>query len=171
MPGGNSLVNQSFMSYLVAPMGVIAMTELIGINEQVDQNDYSKSAAVALGGTYSGEILSIEMYTTEDDAGVGGAILVPDGVLYIFSADPTIAFGDTSISAAERLTLLGEKKIFAADWSSDANGGSAWLITAIPFHPLATLYFAFKLTSATSFNSAAGDDERLRFRIWYRRDS
>ena len=72
------------------------LTELVGINEQVDQNDYSGSVGVALGGTYSGEILSWCFYATEDGTGyvdVDAGDWVTDvngGAAYI--ADQPLAF-------------------------------------------------------------------------------
>ena len=145
------------------------LTELIGINEQVDQNDYGGSVAVALAGTYSGEILSFAFYSTEDGT---GAVQEPAGTLLILDADPAVSAGDTAITAAERVTVLGQVEVAAADWKSDANGASAFIYNQpVPFHELATLYFVWFHEDATSFNDGAGDDEQLEFDFWYRRDS
>jgi hypothetical protein len=109
------------------------------------------------------------LYSTEDGS---GAVQTPAGWLYIFDADPTISSGDTSMSAAERVTVLGRLEVEADDWDADANGGTAYIYdTPVAFHSLSTLYFVFKLTSATGMNDAAGDDEQLEFNFWYRRDS
>jgi hypothetical protein len=156
-----------------APILELGLTELIGINEQVDQNDYSGSVAVSIaspeGAPVSGEILSVCFYSTEDGS---GAVQQPEGWLYILDADPAVSSGDTAITAAERVTVLGRVKLEAADWDVDANGGTAYICdTPIAFHDLTTLYLVFKLTSATSINSAAGDDEQLEINGWYRRDS
>jgi hypothetical protein len=152
-----------------APILEGGLTELIGINEQVDQNDYSGSVEVELLHTASGEILSVALYNTEDGS---GAILSPEGWLYIFDADPGIVSGDTAMTAAERVTILGRVKVESGDWETDTGGGLAYIYdTPIPFHELSSLFFVFKLTSATSMNSAAGDDEQLEFNFWYRRDS
>jgi hypothetical protein len=145
------------------------LTELVGINEQVDQNDYSGSIGVALGGTYSGEILSIALYATEDGT---GAVQDSAGILYIFDADPSIASGDTAMTAAERVTIIGKIGIGAADWDVDANGGLAYICNQpIPFHAVSNLYFVWKHLDATGLNDAAGDDEQLEFNFWYRRES
>lgn len=145
------------------------LTELVGINEQVDQNDYSGSVGVALGGTYSGEILSVAFYATEDGT---GAVQDSAGILYVFDADPTISSGDTSMTAAERVTILGKIAIGAADWDTDTNGGLAYICNQpIPFHAVSTLYFVWKHLDATALNDAAGDDEQLEFNFWYRRES
>lgn len=145
------------------------LTELVGINEQVDQNDYSGSIGVALGGTYSGEILSIAFYATEDGT---GAVQDSAGILYIFDADPSIASGDTEMTAAERVTIIGKIGIGAADWDVDVNGGLAYVCNQpIPFHAVSTLYFVWKHLDATGLNDAAGDDEQLEFNFWYRRES
>ena len=151
------------------PMQQIGLTELIGINEQVDQNDYSASVAVTLGSIQSGEILDVCLFTTEDGT---GSVQSPEGWLYLFSADPSITSGATAMTAAARVTILGRIKVESADWETDANGGAAYIYdTPVAFPALSTLYFAFKLTSATSLNDGAGDDEQLEFNAKYRRDS
>lgn len=149
-------------------MIALGLTELIGINEQVDQNDYSASVEVELQYPASGEILSFAFYSTEDGS---GAVQSPAGWLYLFAATPAISSGDTAMTAAARITCLGRVEVAAGDWETDANGGMAYIYdTPIPFHYTSSLFFAFKLTSATAMNSAAGDDEQLEFNAWYRRD-
>ena len=156
----------------VQPMSAMlegGLTELVGINEQVDQNDYSGSVGVALGGSYSGEILAVAFYATEDGS---GAVQDSAGILYVLDADPSISPGDTAMSAAARVTVIGKLSIGAADWDADANGGLAYICNQpIPFHAVSTLYFAWKHLDATALNDAAGDDEQLEFNFWYRRES
>jgi len=145
------------------------LTELVGINEQVDQNEYGASVGVALGGTYSGEILSIMLYATEDGS---GAVQDSAGTLFLFDADPSISAGDAAMSAAARVSVVAQIPVYAGDWKTDANGGSVSILNKpIPFHGLSTLYFAWFHTDATSLNDAAGDDEQLEMNCWYRRDS
>lgn len=147
------------------------VTELVGVDEQVDQNDYGASVGVALPGTHSGEILSLLFHATEDGS---GAVLQATGQLLIFDADPSISAGATSISTAVRATLIGAVAVGAGDWvTADANGATAYLRLAVPFpfHSVSTLYFAWFHTHASSFNDAAGDDEQLEFNFWYRRRS
>jgi len=165
-PAGTNLIGKTQPFSAILEGG---LTELVGINEQVDQNDYSGSIGVALGGSYSGEILSIALYATEDGT---GAVQDSAGILYVFDADPTITSGDTSMTAAERVTILGKIAVGAADWDTDANGGCAYISNVvIPFHAVETLYFVWKHLDATGLNDAAGDDEVLRFNFWYRRES
>jgi hypothetical protein len=145
------------------------LTELVGINEQVDQNDYSGSIGVSLGATMSGEILAVAFYATEDGT---GAVQDSAGILYVLDADPSIASGDTAMSAAARVTVIGKLAIGAADWDTDINGGLAYVSNApIPFHALSTLYFVWKHLDATALNDAAGDDEQLEFNFWFKRES
>jgi hypothetical protein len=155
-----------------APIQELGLTELIGINEQVDQNDYSGSIGVTLGTgnePISGELLSVCFYSTEDGS---GSVQQPEGYLYVLDADPAVTSGDTAITAAERVTVLGRVQLAAADWDADANGACAYIYdTPIAFHDVTALYFVFKLTSATSLNDGSGDDEQLEFNAWYRRDS
>lgn len=147
----------------------IGLTELIGINERVDQNKFSDEVGVTLPETLSGEILMVTLVTTESGS---GQVLVPSGKLNIFDADPVVTLNDAALTTAARRALIGTISVETTDWSSDANGASANLkVQPIPFHALSALYFVFRLTSATSFNDAAGDDEQLEFNAWYRRDS
>ena len=156
----------------VAPLSALlegGLTELVGVNEQVDQNDYSGSVGVALGGTYSGEILAVALYATEDGT---GAVQDSAGKLIILDADPNVASGDTALSAAEWPTVLGVVDVAATDWVTDGAGGVAYITdTPVAFHALATLYFVWLHKDATSLNDGAGDDVQLELNFWYRRDS
>lgn len=149
-----------------------ALTELVGADEQVDQNDYSGSVAVTLGDgvrPVSGEFLSFTFYTKEEGS---GAVMSPAGTLILLDADPAIASGDTAMTAAERETVIGSIDVAAADWIADATGAHASILDKpLPFHNLQTIYAVWLHTDATSLNSAAGDDEVLSFKAWYRRDS
>jgi len=148
------------------------LVELVGADEQVDQNDYGGSVAVTLGDGVrpcSGELLSFALFSTETGS---GAVQTPAGILLILDADPATTAGDTAITAAERVTILGHVAVAATDWQSDANGGSAFVYNQpIPFHNLQTLYFLWVHEDATSLNDGAGDDEILQAKAWYRRDS
>jgi len=154
-----------------APIVEMGLTELIGINEAVAQNQYGASVGVALGGTYSGELLNIALYSSEDDT---GQIIAEAGRLYVFDADPTVAAGDANLAAADWPTMIAAVDIAAGDWKEEAAGGLGATVsmpTTILFHPLATLYFAYYHQGATTWNDAAGDDEQLELNVWYRRDS
>lgn len=144
------------------------LTELVGINEQVDQNEYSASVGVALGDTYSGEILGIALYSTEDGS---GSVQTPTCKLFILDADPASTAGDTALAAAEWVTVIGRIDIDSSEWESDANGAMVYKATPVPFHALSTLYLVLKNKSATGINDAAGDDEQIECNLWYRRDS
>ena len=145
------------------------LTELVGINEEVNTNDYSASVGVALAGTYSGEILSFAFYATEDGT---GAVQDSAGKLIILDADPAVSSGDTALAAAEWVTVIGVVDVLASDWVTDANGGAAFIYDQpVPFHSLGTLYFTWLHEDATDLNDGAGDDEQLEFNFWYRRDS
>jgi hypothetical protein len=152
------------------------VTALIGKDQQVDQNDYGASVAITLGiasrtdEPVSGEILSFAFYSTEEGS---GSVQTPAGYLLLFDANPAISAGDTAITAAEHRTILGIVEVEADDWVlSDANGATAYIHDCpVAFHDLSTLYAAWFHNDATSHNDAAGDDERLDFNFWYRRDS
>jgi hypothetical protein len=143
--------------------------ELIGKDDQVDQNDYGASQAITLHThVTSGEILAFTFHATVEGT---GAVQTPAGALLLLDADPAVAAGDTALTAAEHLTILGRVDLAAEDWLADANGAIAYVCTnPVPIHALRTLYAVWRHTDATSFNDAAGDDERLRLNAWYRRD-
>ena len=162
------------MSKLTQPFDAIrelGVTELVGADEQVDQNDYGASVSVDLPGglPISGEFLHFTFYSRETGT---GAVQTPAGSLFILDADPATTAGDTAITAAERLTVIAEVPVAAADWQSDANGGSVTVHDKpVAFHGLTTLYFLWFHEDATSLNDGAGDDEILEFNAWYRRDT
>lgn len=152
------------------PILEVGLTELIGVDEKVDQNDFSGSVSVDLPGKnpVSGEFLSWMLVST------GGDELAIDGNLLIFDADPSVDPGDTDLTVAVWKTLVGQVPIVASAFLTDGTPtGQAWYSSSVtlPFHALKTLYFVLKLTSATSVNSAAGDNELIQFNAWWRRES
>ena len=155
----------------LAPISELSLSTLIGPDNQVDQNDYSGSIELAIGIEdipVSGEILSLILQTQENGT---GAVLTPAGHLILFDANPGVTAGDTALTASEWGWVIGTVEITATDWVSDANGAVAFKQVAIPFHEVTSLYAVWLHTSATSFNDAGGDNERLHLNLWYRRDS
>jgi hypothetical protein len=153
------------------PLVETGVTELIGEDEAVAQNQYGGSIGVALATTASGTIEQITLINRENG---DGAILKPSGVLYVLDADPAVAAADAAITAAEWLTVIGKFPISAADWGAgDATGASAQPVLGLPmaFHSLANLYFVWFHTSAVGFNDNAAHNETLHFNAWYRRES
>ncbi len=144
------------------------LVELIGINENVANTQYGASVSVALAASHSGELLKSCLTTTEDGA---GSILTPAGTLFILDAATANAVGAAAITAVERLTVLAQITYAAADWQSDANGGSNCKVIADGFHVNGTLHALWFHEDATAFNDVAGDDEQLELAFWYRRDS
>ena len=147
------------------------LTELIGEDEQVDQNEYSGSIGVALAATCSGTIEQVTLICGENG---DGAILKPSGTLYILDADPAVAVGDAAITAAEWATVIAKLPIAAADWGTgDAAGAVAHPVIGLPvaFHSLANLYFVWFHTLATGFNDNEAHNESLDMNFWIRRES
>lgn len=152
------------MSTRIYETGVL---ELVGINEQVDQNDYSGAVSFTLPReSSSGEILGVAIISTEDGS---GAVLEPTGKLFVFDSDPSIASGDTKIDQAYYANIVGVIDVAADDWVADDEGAVAYLTdTPVAFAGAKTLYFAFLNTLATAINSAAGDDEQIEMRAFIR---
>jgi len=150
----------------------IGLTELIGKDEQVDQDDYGGSVAILLGDGVrpaSGEFLSFTLVTKETGT---GSVLTPAGILLLFDADPAVTAGDTALTLGVMNYCIGRVDVKATDWHSDANGAVACKSSPpIPFHTLTTIYAIWFHEDATSFNDAGGDDEYLSFNAWYRRDT
>ena len=166
---GSSVHQPWHLTQPFAGVGELGLTELVGVDDEVNTNDYGASVGVALGGTYSGEFLAFCFYA--DESGTGD-IQDSAGKLLILDADPAVSAGDTALAAGEWPTVLGFVDVNAADWITDANGGAAYITDQIvTFHAVSTLYFVWYHEDATDLNDAAGDDERLRFNAWYRRDS
>lgn len=158
-----------------SPVKECGLTELVGINEQVDQGEIGASVGIAVpdipenrASDPSGEILSVTLYLTEDGT---GTLFAADGTLIILDADPASSAGDASLSAAEAVTVLALVPVVDADWLANATGYIANKIVAIPFHTGTTLYFVWFHQDATSLNDVAGDDFQLEMNCWYRRDS
>lgn len=166
------------MPILTKPYSAIleaGITALVGIDERVDQNDYGASVEIALGQSdvtdepVSGEILSFLFVSSEEGT---GSVQTPAGKLLLLDADPAVSAGDTAITTAEHLTVLGVVDVTADDWHSDANGAVAFIHDVpVPFHDMASIFAVWFHSDATSYNDGAGDDERLRVNFWYRRDS
>ena len=154
------------------PIAELGLAELIGVDEQVDQYEYSGSIGAALVDVMSGEILSVALYSTEDGT---GQIITEDGVLLVMDADPSVSAGDANLAAAEWPTILGKIVVDADDWFEENASSAGAMVyktcTPIPFHELSTLYFVYYHEGATSWNDGAGDDEQLEMNAWYRRDS
>jgi hypothetical protein len=147
------------------------LTELVGEDEAVAQNQYGGSVGVALAATCAGVINQITLISGENG---DGAILKPSGVLYIFDADPTIAVADTAMTAAEWATVIARIPFSASDWSTgDTAGAVANPSIGLPvtFHSLANLYFVWFHTLATGFNDNAAHNESLDMNFWYDRVS
>lgn len=158
------------MAYDILESGV---TELIGINEVVSQNQFCASVAMVdwTGATpvarpRTGVIRSVGFFLNGAAAGI-----VPAGELLFMDADPATATDDANLVAAEWLTVLGNVALVNADVvkaaASETGAVALYHDLFIPFHEVGALYLLFQLTSATQFNSAGGDDEQLQANVWY----
>lgn len=142
------------------------VTELVGKDEKVDQNDYGGSVPITVHG--SGELLSFLFIATEEG---DGAVQDSAGTLFILDADPAVSAGDTALALAEHQSVIGKVDVAAGDWSTDANGGTAFeCCQPVPFHEAENLWLVWLQTDATGLNDVAGDDEVLEVNIWFRLD-
>ena len=112
--------------------------------------------------------------------GAGGAALNAAGTLYFFNADPVItaATANTGLTEAKVNMIIGKLvvqdsdwEVLAADIAELANFGGLWVgqdSNSIKVYPLRSVWVAFSYTGATTWNSAAGDQEVLSVRLFYR---
>jgi len=150
-------------------IGQLSLTELIGIDDKIDQNDYSGTVDLLFGSEASGKILGITLVSTETGT---GAVQVPLSELYVLSADPATVPGDTALSAAERKTLVGQVDIAVADWVGDAAiSMHVYKSVEIPFHSLNGLYFVLRNKDAAGINDVGADDEIIEINVWYERST
>ena len=128
------------------PIIEFAVTELIGINEAVAQNQHSASVAITLGTQpVSGEILSFAFYSQE--AGTG-AVLQPTGKLILLDADPA--------TAAEGYTLRF-LAVHAASGASD-------LITVHTDHqPILVLFVVWRALKERQALESANPDTTSKY--------
>lgn len=143
--------------------------ELVGADEQVDQNELGAAVSFDLPGerAASGELLSFVFLSSESGS---GSIQTPSGQLLIFDVDPGHNAGDdgSGISAPEWQAFIGEIDIASSDWKSEDY--AAWISVkdeVVPFHAIDTLYFVWRHTDSTSLNDGAGDDEKLEVNVRY----
>lgn len=164
---------------MLEPIHTTGLVSLVGIDDQVDQNDYSASAQLDLaaaaglpaGAPVSGEILHLLLSTAEADAGETGAVQKPAGTLILFAADPGVDAGDTALSAAARAAIVAQVTLAATDWKGDATGAAAVVLAKpIAFHAVPALWAAWLHEDTTGLNSEAGDDETLHVAAWFRRE-
>ena len=144
-----------------------AITDLIGINDQVSGAQWSKSVAQKLPGDRSVEISKIQLVSGFSGS---GAVLVPALDIVGFDADPAISAGATSIANSVAQTVVFRQPVSVGEWVQ-TGGNAAFVVVSVStvVQRLSTLYLAAKLaTGGTQYNSAGGDDEFLRIRIWWR---
>lgn len=138
---------------------------LVGEDDDVGNSEYGASVYLPLSAVpRGGEIISVNLFST------GGDIQEVGGVLFILSADPETSAGDTALSAAERVTILGQVEVAAADWQSDTNGANWYASTAVPVPAgVNGVYLVWQMGSSSQMNSDAGDDEVLQVVVFLRR--
>jgi hypothetical protein len=141
----------------------------------ITQNEYGTDFAITFKDRTpafepSGEILAVQLITGANTGGTG-VIPVPAGKLIFFDTDPTVAAGDTTLTAVEWATVIAIVDVESTDWHSDTNGAGQYInLDPVTFQNQASLWGVWFHESATGFNSAAGDDETLKMRVYYRSD-
>jgi len=155
------------------PIRETGMQTLIGADDQVTQYDYGPTVDVTVGSDQPASGLIRQLTFVSGEAG-GGAVLSEAGVLYVLDADPNTSVGDANLTLAELETVIAKFEVAAADWKEE-NSGAAGCVAHYkgewPFHACSTLYLVYYHEGATTYNSAAGDEETLKVNIWYERYS
>ncbi len=143
-----------------------ASVELVGIDEQLAQFEWSEGTEVPLGGTYSGELLNLTVI-------LSGTLSEADTIL-VFDADPSVTLADANLATASWLLAIGKYDIAAGDWFEEDSGGTGAVATfpePIAFHPTSSLWFALYHEGSTTINSLAGNNESVTIHVEIRRDS
>lgn len=166
-----SSVDRKLLSIIAGGQAVrrITLAELISKDELVANNNYSKSVSLNTSTPLTnvpctGFIDVIQLYSAETGSGV---VKTPAGTLYFFDADPVVAANAAALKAGgvDHDKLIGLVPVLTDDWESDPNGAMATIVVNIPFDTLSTIFVAFRMDSASEYNSVAGDDETLKIRF------
>jgi len=161
-----TLDNEVVSSQPFTALAETGVTELIGADEQASQYDYSEGTEIALGGSYSGEILNVTLILS--------GTLSEAGTLLIFDADPSVTLADANLATASWLLAIGKIDVAAGNWFEENSGGTGAVATfaePIAFHSLSSLWVAYYHEGSTQWNSLAADNETLDIQVEYRRDS
>ncbi len=151
-----------------APTQIADAVELIGANESVANDNYTKTVTAAFSGTVAGDITGLALIAAVKAGGTGG-VIAPVGKLYVFDSDPQTNADDSALAAngAEHKTALAVVDVDVADGDSDANGAAWWQPVRIRHQALANLYVVFRNLSGSAYNDGAGDDEELYLSVWH----
>jgi len=150
---------------------------LIGVNDQIAQNEFGASQQIDVDGgesneaTLTAEIVGITLVSRESGSGV--IIKAPIDFM-MFNSDPSISAGDTSLNTAQLDALVSVINITTGDYASTLTNAAVG--TKSLAHPFITdgtgkLWISPINRSATTYNSAVGDDEILSARVYIRRDN
>ena len=154
------------------PILASGVLELVGKDEEINTNDMSAEAEYELPASEaecSGTILSVGLYAAETG---DGAVLTSAGQLLVFDSDPGVTSGDTSLTDAVRKTQIGAITVASTAWQTIGASGFAYVTgTEVPFQACDKLYFVWLHTDEQDINDAAGHDETLSMRFWYRKES
>lgn len=159
----------------MANVKVTNWVELIGGDETVAQNKFGGSVVVPdlqPVGQSLRIIKALLLHTWDADA--TGTNLTPAGNIIIFERDPSIAVGTAQDGLTNGIarTILSTIAVTAASWKTRGTEVAVASLDTlsflyVPLPALRDIYVAFEYTGATSFNSAAGDEETLEVKFLY----
>ncbi len=136
---------------------------LIGTDDDISSPFYTSPVTVNLTGSGGGNILSIALHS------VGGGVLTPNGVFYIFNQSPSLADFTASISSTSIQHIIGMIRVSPSDWEHSGQAATAFFLEKIPFDTT-TLYVMWRHLDDTAYNSSPGDDESLTVSFMYQVD-
>ena len=146
------------------PASVYITATLVGIDVAIATGQYTASAAVAWGGTYS--VIIRDALVAQYEDGTGAILTDMYGDLVFFDSDPALAAASTTLTAAQAAKVCDRIAFTNSELYSDTNVGILGPARIEKVLPAATgVWAAFFWRGATSINSAAGDDERLVIRV------
>ena len=148
------------------PISRIGPTELVGINEQMAQFEYSDATEIALGCTCSGEFLGL--------TGIFSGTLTEAATFLVFASDPSISLGDANMPTASWPLVIIKYDVAAGDWHEEDSGGTGAMFYSVQpgaFDELTSVWIVVYWEGGTTVNSLAGDNEKIDVGFWFRQDS
>lgn len=150
---------------------------LIGPNDDVNTNEFGASQSVDIdteegtSGTLTGEIVGARWVSRESGT---GSIFKAAFDLVVFSADPSLSAGTTTLTAAKLDSIVTIAAFTTGDYIGTLSAGAVgYKALAHPFitNGSGKVWIAPINRSSFNFNSAAADNEILKARLYFRRDN
>jgi len=159
---------------LIEPIHATSLITLVANGDQINQNEYglprtldlAAAAGLPEGTALSGEVLRIVLVSR---AAASKPIAKPAGTVYLFTAKPVSAVGDSALESGWE-DVWAAATVTADTWKGDTAGAMATILeTPVPFEALTALYAVWVHADTTAINGEEADDQTIHMRAWFRR--